>query len=192
MSNSDPGSVPSMAESMADKDMRDDGTDPIPLKRPERPVTEKVSPEKKLPKMNSTAPAPPSDTNIGPKALNFDGEGKGESTSGSAGHISPPPPGLALSQPGVSLDSAAVAALLQRISDLEAQVKSKPQPPQDSLTTPPVKAKSVESPPSASTTATASSGTCQDKTAEDSEDKVQDTENGDLLVMPSGNAVAWL
>jgi hypothetical protein len=88
-----------------------------------------------------------------------------------------------------------VAALLKRIADLEAQVKSKPEPTVPPAAIPPVKTKQVQSPPSVSKESTTSASSSKegpetdDKGSADEDEEKK--EEGEMLVMPSGNAVAW-
>ena len=162
--------------------------EPNPLKRPERPVTEKVSPEKKVLKTDPTPVPPPSEGDIGPKALSFESDGDSEKNAPQVPQPAPVPP-------VASLDQATVSALLKRIADLEAQVKSKTEPTVPPAETPPVKTKAVPSPPSVSTdTTTPASSRKEPQETDDkgSEDECEGKEGeGEMLVMPSGNAVSW-
>ena len=182
-------------ESNKDVEVNDVAMEPQPLKRPERPVTEKVSPEKKLLKTSPNPAPPPSVGDIAPKALAFESDGDSEKPAPPPGLCHPTVPQPAPVPPASSLDQATVTALLKRIADLEAQVKSKPEPTAPPAATPPVKTKPVRSPASVSTDSTAEASSSKeapeidDKGSED--DGQEGSGEGEMLVMPSGNAVTW-
>ena len=174
------------------------------LKRTERPVSEKVSPEKKMPKKVDDDGESNQVEDLIPQTLDFGNDDDFEipaSTGGSADMVvdsqpvvtpSPPPPPPTTP----SVDPDMVAALLARITLLESQVKAPPPPPPVSpaaeatpLVTPPPKARALASPPSAST----SLGDAAQPEGEDEvEGEAEGDDTGDLLVMPSGKAVTWL
>lgn len=193
-----PTSIPNQSgdsDGNKDVDVSDVASEPNPLKRPERPVTEKVSPEKKVLKTDSTPAPPPTATDVAPRALTFESDGDSEKPAPPPGLCHPKVPQTAPVPPVESLDPATVAALLKRIADLEAQVKSKPEPTVPPAATPPVKTKQVQSPPSVSKESTTSASSSKegpetdDKGSADEDEEKK--EEGEMLVMPSGNAVAW-
>ena len=184
------------SESNKDVDVSDVASEPNPLKRPERPVTEKVSPEKKVLKTDSTpAPPPPAD-DVVPKTLTFESDGDSEKPASLPGLCHPKVPQTAPVPLVESVDPATVSALLKRIVDLEAQLTSKPEPAVPPAETPPAKTKKVQSPASVSKGSTTSASSSKEGPETDDngsvdEDEEKKEEEGEMLVMPSGNAVAW-
>ena len=198
----------------AEDPLEDNGKDDTgrkDLKRTERPVTEKVSPEKKLLKKGDDL-VEDSQPDLIPQTLErlFDEEVEiPPSTGGSADMIvdpivavpkppeppappAPPAPPVP-PNPATTVDPAMVAALLDRIASLEAQVKAPPPPPkqpQAPLVTPPAKGRAVESPPTSSTSPDQETQQAQEE--EEGETEAEEKQDGELLVMPSGKAVTRL
>lgn len=164
------------------------------LKRPERPATEKVSPEKKMLRVEPTpVPMQPcgDDTSIAPRALSFEGEVV--NGSGASSQAPPPPPGL---EPSPAIDQPTLAALLRKIAELESKVAQPPQPvPSQEGVKTPVKPRVLESPSTETSTSASSKSDVKPKKVEaepndDAEPNDGDgADCGELLVMPSGSAV---
>lgn len=178
------------------------------LKRPDRPTGEKVSPEKKMVRTDAPPKEASDQTASVARALNFEGtESSADSAGGPQQVQQPPQPTPSVPSPQAPPDAVKPAAVadpnavltlaLQKIAELEAQLKAQAVPSsaspapcstfsQESLKTPPSKA------PLAPTPSTDSTKPAENEDGDEQNNDEDDDTTGDMLVMPSGNAVTWL